>query len=203
MIGIAILLTLSIGAVKLVNAQVVAIHPTTATIPAVGQTVTVDINITGVTNLYAYEIKVYFLNSIMNCTDSVRPGGHFLEPVNPGSEFIPKWTIDNAFNATHGEVWMSYTLLSPETGRTGGGSLVTLTFNGTAVGTSPIVLNNYPGVQGPVKLADGVGDPISHTTADGSIDVVPEFSAVMILSLFLLASLAVAAFTKLVKPRKV
>src|SRR4030065_1744408 len=86
-----------------------------------GQQVTVDVNISDVTNLLAYDISIWYQNSFTNATAVVRPIGHFLEPDNPANEFVVKWEIKNDYNATHGRIWLSYPLLAPEVGRSGRG----------------------------------------------------------------------------------
>lgn len=187
-----------------VNAQptIVSILPSSLTIDQVGQTATVDLNITDVTNLYAYEIKIWYLNSIVKVTQVVRPPGHFLEPIggeNETNKFVAKWEIKNDYNTTHGRIWIAYTLLAPQPAKSGSGILVKITFEGLSVGQTPIILNNYPGVQGPVKLADNTASPIPHQAQDGSITVFPEFPSAMILVTALL--LISAYMVKLKRPK--
>lgn len=188
--------------VQRVNAQttVVSILPSSVTIEDVGQTVTVDLNITDVTNLYGYEIKIWYLNDIVNATKVERPQGHFLEPqLDPNNYYVPKWTIKNDYNTTHGMIWIAYTLLSPEQGRSGSGILAKITFIGLNVGQTPVILNNQPGSQGPVKLANDQAQPIPHTVQDGSITVIPEFPSALLVIVFLVIS--AAYMVKLKRPR--
>jgi len=138
-----------------------------------GQQVIVDVNISDVTNLLAYDISIWYQNSFANATAVVRPIGHFLEPDNPANEFVVKWEIKNDYNATHGRIWLSYTLLAPEVGRSGSGILARMTFLIKTGGSSHIVLNDYPGRDGPVKLAGADTFPIPHTATDGVIIVGP------------------------------
>lgn len=198
-------LFISITVIGQVNATttVVSIKPAAVEVPEPGQTFIVDINITDVTDLFGYEIKLWYANDVLQAISVERPSGHLLEPQDPISQFSPKWEIKNDFNATHGRIWLSFTLLAPETGRTGSGILARITFNGTDVGTTSLVLNNYPGTQGPVKLASyPAGDPITHTADDGIITVIPEFSIEMILALFLVTSLTAIAVANLARSRK-
>ncbi|MEM2567291.1 MAG: cohesin domain-containing protein [Candidatus Bathyarchaeia archaeon] len=163
------------------------ILPPFVTISEPGETVTVDLNITGAVNLYAYEVKIYYLNSIVNATGAVRPPGHFMEPViDPANQFIPKWEIKNNFNATHGQIWLGFTLLAPEAARSGSGILVKITFKGLAIGTTPVTII-YPGYQYPAKLADNTGAPVPNTAQNGTIEVVPEFPTAAITMITLLA----------------
>jgi hypothetical protein len=181
---------------------VVSVLPATVEIAAVGETQTVDINVTDVTNLYGYEIKIWYESAIVNTTVAsvVRPAGHFLEPSDPTKEFVVSWAVNNAFNATHGRIYLSYTILSPETARTGNGILFRITFTGVAVGSTPIVLANYPGSSGPVKLADNTASPIVHTVTNGTINVIPEF--LMLVPIFAITSLAAVAIAKLRKRKQ-
>ncbi len=163
------------------------ILPPSVTISEPGETVTVDLNITGVVNLYGYEVKIYYLNSIVNATEAVRPPGHFMEPViDPGNQFIPKWEIKNNFNATHGQLWLAFTLLAPEPAKSGSGILAKITFKGLAIGTTPVVIT-YPKYQYPAKLADNKGAEIPNTAQNGTIEVVPEFPTAAITIVTLLA----------------
>jgi len=134
-----------------------------------GQQVTVDVNISDIANLFAYDTSVWYQNYFVNATAVIRPVGHFLEPSNPANELVLKWEIKNDYNATHGRIWLSYTLLAPEAGRSGSGILARITFLIKTGGSSHIVLNDYPGRDGPVKLAGADTLPIPHTATDGML----------------------------------
>jgi len=198
-----------IATVRAQPTPVVSVLPASVTIPAVGETTTVDINITDVASdpsLYAYEIKVWFLNSIVTCTTAnlTRPPGHFLEPLDPLNQNIPHFEANSTFNATHGRIWVAFTLLAPEVGRSGNGILLRVIFTGVAIGTTPIILNNQPGNSGPVKLASYQGGlPITHTATDGSIEVVPEFPIFLLLPILAITTAIAASFSRLYKRRKI
>ncbi len=120
-----------------------------------GLNFTLTVQIMDVENIFAYEFKAYFNNSVLNATKAVRPAGHLLEPLDPMNQFTPKWEIKNNFNATHGRLWLGFTLLSPETARTGSGELVEITFDILSVGFTPIEFADD-------KLADSTASPILH-----------------------------------------
>lgn len=198
-------LLISIAVIKHVNAQttVVSVKPASVEIPEPNQTFTVDLNITDVTNLFGYELKLWYKNDVLQALSVERPSGHILEPTDPANQFQAKWEIKNDFNATHGRIWLSFMRLAPETGSNGSGILARVTFNGTNVGTTPLVLNNYPGSQGPVKLASyPAGAAITHTADDGAVTVIPEFSIKMILPLLLLTSLIAIGIANLARSKK-
>ena len=200
-----VLLTFAMAFTPLVKADeaVVSIEPSTVDISAVGQTQTVDVNITGVSLMYAYEIKLWYMNNILNTTVSnvVRPTGHFLEPTeDPGNFYQAKWLVNQTQNATNGLVWASVTLLNPESPRNGSGILFRVTFTGVAVGSTPLVLADYPGSQGPVKLSDNGAQPIAHTVSNGTINVIPEI--MMLLPIFAVTSLVAVSIAKLRKRKQ-
>jgi hypothetical protein len=199
-----ILLTFAIAFTPQVKADgpVVSVEPATVDIAAVGQTQTVDINVTAVTNLFAYEIKIWYLNSIVNTTagNVTRPSGHFLEPLDPANQFLPKWIVNQTQNATHGVVYVSFTLLFPELGRNGSGLLLRINFTGVQGGLTPIVLANYPGEKGPVILVDTVAETMVHTASNGTINVIPEI--MMLLPIFAVTSLIAVSLAKLRKKKQ-
>jgi len=125
-----------------------------------GTSFNLTIKVSDVVNLYAYEYKIYYDRTILNCTKAARPAGHFLEPqIDPGSQFIPKWEIKNDFNATHGRIWLSFTLLAPEAARTGSGILTIVTFRVQGLGATLLPMRD-------TKLADNGGIGITHGSGD-------------------------------------
>jgi hypothetical protein len=63
-----------------------------------GKTFAVDVTVAGVTDLAVWEFRLFYLNSVLNCTGAVK--GSFLES-GGGTQFFT-FTIYNAYNATHG-----------------------------------------------------------------------------------------------------
>lgn len=147
-------------------------------------TFTINVNVTDVMLLQAYDIKLYYHTIPVEGLSVELPPGHFLEPIyNPANLVITHKEIDDNYNATHGRVWVSIKLLTENPyyfrpprcllqnlrarsrpGRTGSGVLFTITFNCTGVGTS--VLNLYES-----QLIDGESSPISRIRIHGSINV--------------------------------
>src|SRR4030042_3862233 len=193
------LIALAIALIAPVKAQItnVAILPATITIPSVGAEESADLNITDVTNLYAYEIMIWFDKFVVNATNVTRPAGHFMEPqIDPGNQFVLAWQINNNFNATHGRIYLGFTLLNPEVARNGSGILARIFFKGLTINSTTIVLNDYPGELGPVKLGGREGlevTKIAHTATGGSINVVPEFPVGLLLT-FLAATAVTVSF---------
>jgi len=142
------------------------------TLLELNQTFTVDLNISDAVNLYSYEVKIWYRNAVLNASNVTRPATHFLEPqIDPSYWFVPKWEIKNDYNATHGRIWLSFTLLAPELGRTGSGILAQITFNCISSGSTDIILNDYPGTAGPVRLVCPDLTSVPHEATNAMIHV--------------------------------
>lgn len=121
-----------------------------------GSNITLTLAVTDVADLFGYELKTYYNNTVLSATQLTRPEGNFLEPrINQGNQFIPKWETKNDFNATHGRIWLSLTLLSSETARSGSGPLARITFQILNTGDTAITMEE-------TKLADKSGNAITH-----------------------------------------
>jgi len=132
-----------------------------------GTSFNITVKISDVADMFAYEFKIYYNRTILNCTKAIRPAGHFLEPqLDPGSQFIPTWELKDNFNATHGRLWLSFTLMAPEAGRSGSGTLVQITFKILALGNTPITL-------GETQLVDGAAQLISHQAVSSYFSNLP------------------------------
>ncbi|MCJ7469454.1 cohesin domain-containing protein [Candidatus Bathyarchaeota archaeon] len=187
------------------DGAVVSVLPALVDIAAVDSNQTVDINVTDVIGLFGYEMKIWYLKTIVNVTTggAARPVGHFLEPIDdPANYFQAKWLYTYNFNDTHGMLWLSVTLLAPETARNGSGILVRITFNGIAVGPTPVVIN-YPGFAYPAKLSDNTAEAIPCTATDATINVIPEFLIALLLPIFAVTSLIAVSIAKLRKRRQI
>jgi len=122
----------------------------------IGTNITLTLAVTDVTNLFGYEAKIYYNNTMLNALHATRPAGNFLEPrISLGNQLLPIWNITNTFNATHGRIWLSQTLLSPETARTGSGPLTRITFQILSTGETTIAMET-------TKLADSSANAITH-----------------------------------------
>ena len=121
-----------------------------------GSNLTLTLAVTDVVDLFAYEFKIYYNNTVLSATQATRPVGNLLEPrISQGNQFVPKWEIKNDFNATHGRIWLSLTLLPPETARSGSGPLTRITFRILSTGDTAIALEA-------TKLADKSAKAITH-----------------------------------------
>ena len=125
-----------------------------------GENFTINVNVSNVANLYGYEIHLYYNTTILDGLSVELPPDHFLKPVKPYGIYIQALDINDAYNATHGEVLASVILLAPEPAKNGNGTLITVTFEVTGTGSCFLDLN-------PAKIGDPEAVSIPHEDVDG------------------------------------
>ncbi len=176
-----------------VNAQetVVYVDPPLYTAPEVGATFSMNISIANVTNLYAYHVILWYNTTLLDAVDITLPPNHFLTP-SESTNLFDMSEIEDDYNTTHGVLGVLATLTGDENSKNGSGTLATITFNSSNPdGPSPLKLY-YPGFQYPVKLSDPDSNPIPCTAVDGSTEVLPEFSTVLlVLSIIVTTSVVI------------
>jgi general secretion pathway protein D len=154
------------GAVPARADSVVSIQPSVS-IPGVGETFDVLVEISSVSDLYAFQFDISFDPAILSAIDvtegSFLPGGGF-------TFFIPG-SIDNIAGSISSTADI---LLSAVSGVSGSGTLADLQFQALTVGTSPVNLSN-------VILLDSNLSDIPYNTSNGSVSPVPEPSTVLLL----------------------
>jgi hypothetical protein len=182
-----------------VNAQetTVYIDPTSLSISQIGETFSINISISNVTNLFGYDIMLWYNTTMMDCVNIEWPKNHFLTPIlNPTNIFKIKDIEDN-YNETTGAVRVVATLLDEEPPKNGSGLLVTITFKSTAPdGPSPLKLY-WPGYAYPVKLSDPDGNPIPCSGTDGEVVVIPELSSLSLIFLLIFLAFFMSLFKKI------
>lgn len=130
----------------------------------VGETFTVNVKIFNVTNLYGYELKLYYDTTLLDGLNVTLPPTHFLRPSDPTKIFVGWLEIDDAYNATHGRVRVLAALLNPEPSKSGSGTLVAITLKATALGSSILDLTD-------TKLVDTKPELMPHDTIDGYVAI--------------------------------
>lgn len=126
----------------------------------IGATFSVDINITNVSNLASWQFKLYFLNSIVNCTGVTE--GSFLNSV--GGTFFNE-NVTNNFNGTYGRI-LAYCSIFGASSANGSGVLARAYFQSLEAGDSSLQLSE-------TKLYDANMPPmpIDHNDVDGAVHV--------------------------------
>jgi 5-hydroxyisourate hydrolase-like protein (transthyretin family) len=142
-------------------APVVSVTPLFTRVWGLEESFSVNLTVTGVINLYACEISLYYDPSMLNGTGVVE--GPFLK--SQGVTFFTR-SLDDNYNATNGRVLVADSVLGDVPGVSGSGVIATVTFQSRQLGVSSLTL-------GEPKLADPGNSPISSTVSGGSVEVVP------------------------------
>jgi hypothetical protein len=177
-LSVGIFLALGLSSPTFADA-ILSIDPVSSTV-STGNTFAVDVNISGVTDLYDYEFDLDFNPAVIQASNVLE--GAFLN--GGGSTFFIPGTIDN----TGGKVTFNAdTLLTAISGVSGSGTLVVLDFIAIAAGTSDLTIPN----NADLLLQDSTGALISTTQTAGLVAVqgttaVPEPSVLVLLGAELL-----------------
>ena len=154
------------GAVHARADSVVSIQPSVSN-PGVGETFDLLVDISSVSDLYAFQFDISFNPAILSGTSVTE--GAFL-PAGGATFFIPG-SIDNIGGS------ISFTadiLLTAVSGVSGSGTLADLQFQALTAGTSPVNLSN-------IILLDSNLSDIPFNTSNGSVSSVPEPSTILLL----------------------
>lgn len=153
---------------------VVSIQPVSTTLSS-GSTATLDVNISGVSDLYGFQFDVLFGAATVSAASETEGG--FL--ATGGTTFFVPGTIDNVGGSVTNA---ADTLIGAISGVNGGGTLAVLEFTGLAPGTTSIDLAN-------VILLNSEFNSIPFATQDASVTVkssvvtTPESSSAVLLGI--------------------
>ena len=186
-------------------ADAISVEPAMALILEIGQTVTVNITITNITDCAGYMFKLDYNSSILEVVPKSTFPYHNVtldtDPANPLTPSqmapFPAGRLDTD-RSVLGSIKFSTVWLVGVPTYNGSGVAAQITFNGTMVGISTLIFD-----QTSTRATDYWGDDILFATFnDGEIEVIPEFPVAIIMPLLLTATLAVAFLAKIVLSRK-
>jgi len=139
------------------------IEPASITAEA-GKYFTVNISIADVSQLAAWQLKLYYNHTMLNGTFSTE--GPFLREV--GATFYWQVQFNDQYNATHGILEILCSITGGTSGANGSGTLASVIFMALSAGNGTLHLEE-------TKLIDPAipnPNPIVHTTTDGAVQVV-------------------------------
>lgn len=128
---------------KPISAQTTNLTPTPSkSNPNVGEIFEVNIYISDVSDLYSWQIMLWFKKTVLKATQVSE--GPFLKA--KGGTYFPPPNIENDYNSTHGYIFAGCTGTWDPTigGASGSGVLCIIKFNGTKDGISKLVLSKKP-----------------------------------------------------------
>lgn len=161
--------------------------PSTVTILSINGTVTVNITVTEVEDLYMWQIKVFFNKTLLSCESASYPTDH----VFAGKPLIPMTPV---IENTAGWVGHGCSLSGDEPGFNGNGTLCQITFKGLAEGVSSVAFSQPYGED--TFLYDSLAPIEDVDMNDGSITIIPEFPLALILPIFMVITFVAVVFTK-------
>jgi general secretion pathway protein D len=172
---------LLVAALMISNALVWAVptlslQPSTTT-PLVGSSFDVTVNISSVTDLFAFQFDILFDPTILSATAITE--GSFLP--SGGTTFFIPGTIDN----TAGTIVLTADSLIALAGVSGDGDLATFTFSALAKGTSALSLANVELLDSELLNIEFASSGTS--VSPGQVSTVPEANSAILLSLGVLA----------------
>ena len=176
---------LAVLVVPMVKAQTstttVTVTPQSST-PVVGQTFTINIQLSNVQNLYALDVTLDYnsvvlqlVNSKVDLGTSSIPGGVLYgSPVTDDENNIASGAVYyNTSLSTASEYHLFATSVNPAGAFSGSGTIATLTFKVTNAGDSNLTLASTLANYAP----DGTSEPIAHTDVSGTVDATLSSSA--------------------------
>jgi hypothetical protein len=163
---IVLSLTISLQTTRADGGATVQVVPQAS---AVGQgtSFAVNVTVTNVTNLAVWEFRLFYLNTILNCTNAVK--GPFLEKGGNSQFFV--FTVYPTYNATYGCLLFGSSLVGAVPGVNGSGTLATITFQSLAVGDTTLHFDNDPTWNYLLDATPPPRNPIPYTTVDGLVHV--------------------------------
>jgi hypothetical protein len=123
-----------------------------------GATFTVNITIENVTDLYAFDISLYYNTTLLDALNVAE--GPFLKSVGDTI------TIKSEVNDEVGQVRMAIALLGAPAGANGDGVLFTVTFKASTEATGPSALSLQD-----TDLSNYDAEPIDHAVIDGQVTI--------------------------------
>jgi len=145
------------------DTTIISLQPQASRVWGDGETFKVDVFITGVADLYGWQVWLYYDSTLLNGTSIVE--GPFLK--TGGGTYFFDITLDDNYNGTHGRATAACTLLGKIPGVTGSGILATITFTTKTIGSCLLTFSD-------TRLGNSRDiEPISHTAANGGVEVVP------------------------------
>lgn len=177
-----------------VNAPVIEVDPPSVTIEAVGLTETVDITVTGVTNLFAWQLYLKVNDSVATLTAAWLPLLTDPEYVFYGQSSVrpfPEFYDKNA-NGKNETLKIGDSLMAVGS-FTGSGLLCHINVTGVAVGTCDLEFTSK-GVD--TTLLDPDLLDITFTATNGNIEVIPEFPVFALIPLLVISTLVAVLIAK-------
>jgi len=160
----------------------------------IGKTFTVNVTISNAPadpGVAGIQFILEWNSSVVKGVNIELPTGHFMTPDGDTANLWIIWLSAYDGYAEYGVTYydMNRSIEMGYVPKSGGGVLATITFNSTAAGTTTLSFTE-------VVIGDAEGNSLDFTTESGTIVVIPEFPAFLLLPVFMIATLVAIIITK-------
>ena len=162
LLGAILLMSLSVS-MGLAQGTMILVQPSSSEVD-VEDTVTVDIRIEGVTDLYGVDVRLSFDPALLEVQDADGNPANGIQ-IQGGSFPAPNFVVKKEADNSAGTIWYAVSQMSPTEPVSGSGVAASITFKGLADGVSSVAFTYQ-------KIVEKDGDPIPATTQDGQITVI-------------------------------
>jgi hypothetical protein len=164
--------------------------------PKIGETITVNITLNNVQNLYAIDLSLEWNNAVLQI---IRNQSLIGDETN-GVLHSPTVIVTDAVSQETGKYTLIATSQNPANSFNGSGTIATLTFNVTSVGHSALTIQSELADH---PLPEQTSESISHTIINGSINsVIPEFPVTTILGIVIVTATTILLISKNFRRKK-
>ena len=180
------------------QSTVLRVDPQEYEAPVVGHSFTVNVTIVDVSRLSAVYFDLLYNTTLL---DGIACS---LTPISEDylADYVPApWSSTASIFDDEGRISFGAVFKDPDDPFNGTGAVLTITFTATELGNCTLQLSDTK-VGGISPYPDYTIYPIEHTVVDGSVTVVPEFPAAIVLPLLLIVTLAAAFLGKMFWSRK-
>ncbi|MBX5326756.1 MAG: hypothetical protein ACQXXH_06055 [Candidatus Bathyarchaeia archaeon] len=141
----------------------ISITPENTTLAYTPQTFQINVSISQVIDLAAWDFKLFYPSALLNATNIEE--GWFLKQAGSTSGLVLVDFTDH-YNATHGRIWAACALIGQGAGANGEGTLATITFKAISGGDAILHLSE-------TDLLDSQmpSNHIPHTSHDGMVHI--------------------------------
>ena len=145
------------------QSTIILIQPSSSDVD-VDDTITVDVRIEDVTDLYGVDVRLSFDPTLLEVQDADGNPTNGVQ-IQGGSFPAPNFVVKNEADNSAGTIWYAVSQMNPTEPVSGSGVAASITLKGLVEGTSSIAFTYQ-------KIVERDGDPIPATTQDGQITVV-------------------------------
>jgi hypothetical protein len=174
-IGIILFMWICLAVSQVATATTISVQPASVN-KSVGETFSLDIRISDVTDLYAFQFDIEFDPSILSATSIT--DGEFL----PIADSLGFFTL--GINNVVGSIgYITNTLTGTIPGVSNSGVLASIDFKAIGIGTSDVSLSNVMLLDSSLNEITTTESLGSNVTVQGSLNPVPEPSTVLMIGI--------------------